>query len=148
MLRVAVGIIVGLGYGVLVGGLIFLIDFITGESDRGSVLMIDTKAILRDLILVSMIITGSAGALVGFIVTLVRALKIRAAIIGFSIGLVLLVGVLLKVSPQLDMSADAPLSSFSFLFLMFLVLFIMFPAGLAATGVTTSVVATKFLSTR
>ena len=32
MLRVLVGIIVGLGYGVVVGGLIFLIDFITGES--------------------------------------------------------------------------------------------------------------------
>ena len=50
MLRVLVGIIVGLGYGVLVGLAILLIDFITGESDRGSVLMLGNKAILRFLI--------------------------------------------------------------------------------------------------
>lgn len=61
MLRVLVGIIVGLGYGVLVGLAILLIDFITGESDRGSVLMLGNKAILRFSNIVLMIITGWFG---------------------------------------------------------------------------------------
>jgi hypothetical protein len=148
MLRVLPGIIVGLGYGVLVGGLIFVIDFITGESDRGSVLMLDSKAILRFLILMAMIITGSAGALLGLIVTVLRAGKLKAAMIGFSIGLVILVGVLLLAAPTLDMPANASWSYFRFLLLMFLVLITAFPAGLAATGVATSAVAAKFVSTR
>ena len=145
MLRVLLGIIVGLGYGVLVGGLIFLIDLITGDSDNTS-LMIDPKAILRYLIMAAMIITGSAGALVGLLVALFRAGKIQAAMIGFTIGLVIFVGVVLKAWPQLGIPADA--YQLSFLILLFLVLIIMFPAGLAATGVTTSVVAAKFVSTR
>ena len=134
MVRVLAGIGVGLGYGVLVGGVIVLLDLITGDSDQ-SVLMIDPKAIFRALLLLAMTVTGSAGAVVGLIVTVFRTGKIQAAMIGFCTGLMVLAGIVVKIWPQLDLSALSVL--------LFLFLIIVFPAGLAATGVTASVVAGK-----
>jgi len=148
MLRVLIGIVVGLAYGVLVGSVIFLLDLITRDSDHTGGLILDPKAILRFLILLAMIITGSAGALVGLMVTLFRAGKIKAAMIGFCTGLVVLGGVVLKISSQLKLSAQASWSEVGFLILMFSVLIIMFPAGLAATGMIASVAAGKFVLTR
>jgi hypothetical protein len=78
-------------------------------------------------------------ALVGLMVTLCRAGKIKAAMIGFCTGLVVLAGVVLKISPELKLSAQVSWSEVGFLILMFSVLIIMFPAGLAATGMIASV---------
>lgn len=140
MVRVLVGIAVGLGYGVLVGAGLFLIDFITGDSDNSSGLMINAKAIFVAILLLAMIATGTLGAVVGLLVTVFRAGKIKAAIIGFGTGLLILSGVLVRVWPQLDFSANSGLG-FTLLFL--LILIIGLPAGLAATGVTASVVAAR-----
>jgi hypothetical protein len=137
------GIAVGLGYGVLVGGVIVLIDFITGDSDHSAGLMIDPKAIFQALLLLAMTVTGCAGAVVGLMVTVLRAGKIKAAIIGFCIGLLVLAGIVVKIWPQLELPANDSAFALSFLFLLFLVLLILLPAGLAATGVTASVVAAR-----
>ena len=74
----------------------------------------------------------------GLMTTLLKADKTKGGMIGFSVGLVVLAGVLLKIWPQLknELSAMSSFMDLGFLFLMFLVLFIMFPIGLAATGVT------------
>ena len=138
------GIVVGLGYGVLVGMVLFLIGFLAGSSESSS-LMIDPKAILRDLILVAMTLTGSSGAVVGLLVTLFRTGKTKAAIVGFCAGLLVFAGIIYKMWPQLVTSGNVSAFELSFVFLMLLVLLIMFPVGLAATGVTASVLARKFV---
>jgi hypothetical protein len=147
MLKVLVGIVVGLGYGVLVGGMMLLIYFLS--SDPPVDLMLDYNKMFRFLILLAMIITGSAGALVGFLVTLLRAGKLKAGMIGFGVGLVVLAAILFKISPQLKTDFMAvSWSSLSIVFLFFLALMIMFPLGLAATGVAASVVTRMSASTR
>jgi hypothetical protein len=139
MTRVLAGIGVGLGYGVVVGGVIFLIDFITGDSDHSAGLMIDPKAIFRALLLLAMTVTGTAGAVVGLMVTVLRTGKTKAAMIGFGVGLLLLSGIVVKIWPQLDLSPYRFGFGLSLLFL--LVLIIALPVGLAAAGVTASVIA-------
>jgi hypothetical protein len=147
MLKVLVGIVVGLGYGVLVGGMMLLIYFLS--SDPPVDLMLEYNKMFRFLILLAMIITGSAGALVGFLVTLLRAGKLKAGMIGFGVGLVVLAAILFKISPQLKTDFMAvSWSSLSIVFLFFLALMIMFPLGLAATGVAASVVTRMSASTR
>ena len=140
MLRVFLGVVVGLGYGVLVGGVMFL----TSDPAHPGALIPDYSEFFRFLTLIAMIITGSAGALVGLMVTLLRVGKIKAGMIGFSIGLVVLAGVLFKIW----MSANVPWSDLGASFLLFSVLMIIFPMGLTATGVTASAVAGKFVSIR
>lgn len=139
MIRVLAGIGVGLGYGVLVGAVIFVIDFITGDSDHSAGLMIDPKAIFRALLLLAMTVTGTAGAVVGLMVSVLRAGKTKAAIIGFGVGLLLLSGIVVKIWPQLDLFPNRSEFGLSLLFL--LVLIIALPVGLAVTGATASVMA-------
>ena len=67
MLRVLVGMVVGLGYGVLVGVVLFLIDVIAGGSNSNPV-MIDPQAMVRLVTTLAMTVTGCAGVVVGFIV--------------------------------------------------------------------------------
>lgn len=47
-------------------------DLITGDSDHSAGLMIDPKAIFRDLLLLAMMVTGSGGVAVGLIVTVFK----------------------------------------------------------------------------
>ena len=136
--RVLAGTGVGISYGVLVGGVIFLIYLITGGSDESAGLMIDPTAIFRALLLLAMIVTGTAGAIVGLIVTVLRTGKTKAAMIGCCTGLLVLAGIVVKTWPQLDLPANS--FEFAFLFVFFLVLVIVLPAGLAATGVTASLI--------
>ena len=147
MLRILVGILIGLGYGALVGAVIFLIYLLGSDSPVD--LIPDSKAVFRFLILLAMIITGSAGAFVGLMVTLIRLGKISAGILGFGVGLLVLTGVLFTIWPQLKIDLrDVTWPSFSFVFLFLLVLLMMFPLGLAATGVLASVATRKLVSTK
>ena len=143
MLRVLVGILIGLGYGAFVGAVLFLIYAFTGDPPVD--LMLDYAALFRFLTLLAMIITGSLGAFVGFIVSLLRLGKIKAGIIGFGLGSVVLTGVLFKIWPQLKTEQVNTWPSFSIVFLFLLLLILMFPMGLAATGLTASVVARKWV---
>ena len=119
-----------------------LIYFFSGDPPVD--LMLDSQKIFRFLILLAIIITGSAGALVGLMVTLLRVGKIKAGMLGFGIGLLVLAGVLLTML----MYADVPWYDHGAVFLMFFVLMIMFPVGLALTGMTASAMAGKFASIR
>ena len=62
-------------------------DLITGDSDHSAGLMIDPKAIFRDLLLLAMMVTGSGGVAVGLMVTVFKTGKLKAAMIGFCSGL-------------------------------------------------------------
>lgn len=134
--KILLGVVVGLGYGVLIGGSVLLINLMAGDPPVD--LMLDPGKIVRFLALVVTIICSSAGALVGLVVTVLRVNKIKARAIGFSLGWVVLVGILFTISPRLrsELSGMNSWGQIIFLFAIFLVLFIMFPVGLAATGVT------------
>jgi hypothetical protein len=142
--KTLLGVVVGLGYGVLIGGSVLLIGVMAGDPPVD--LMLDYRAILRTLILVVTVICGSAGALVGLLVTLVGADKVKARTIGFGLGWVILAGLVFTIWPQLknELSGVASWTHVTFLFSIFLVLFIVFPVGLAATGVTIVRVSGKF----
>jgi len=146
MLKILLGIVVGLGYGVLIGGSVLLINLMAGDPPVD--LMLDYSKIVRFLALLVTIICSSAGALVGLVVTLLRANKIKATTIGFSLGWVMLAGILFTIWPQLrsELSGMNSWGQIIFLFAIFLVLFIIFPVGLAATGVTAVRMSDKFAS--
>lgn len=144
--KTLVGVVVGLGYGVLIGGLLLLINGMAGDPPVD--LMLDYNAIVRSLILVVTIICGSAGALVGFLVTLVSADKMKARTIGFILGCLVSVGIVFTLLPQLnnELSGMTSWGVVTFLFLIFLVLFMMFPIGLAATAMAAVRVSGRFAS--
>ena len=86
MLKILLGIVVGLGYGVLIGGSVLLINLMAGDPPVD--LMLDYSKIVRFLALLVTIICSSAGVLVGLVVTLLRVNKIKARTIGCSAPLV------------------------------------------------------------
>jgi len=134
--KLLLAVVVGLGYGVLIGGSVLLIALIAGGPPGD--LMLDYSKIVRFLVILVTIISGSAGVLVGLAVTLLRVDKIKARTIGFSFGCVILAGIVFTIWPQLrnELSAIDSWIQVIFLLLLFLMLFVMFPIGLAATGVT------------
>lgn len=144
--KILLGVVVGLGYGVLIGGSVLLINLMAGDPPVD--LMLDNSKIATFLALLVTIICSSAGALVGLVVTLLRVNKIKARTIGFSLGCVVLAGILFTTWPQLrsELSGMTSWGQIIFLFSIFLVLFIMFPIGLAATGVTAVRMSDKFAS--
>lgn len=137
MRRVLMGVVVGFGYGLLVGAVMFLL--LLADRDHSGSLMIDFTELLRFLTLLAIIICGSAGALVGLLVTLLRAPAISAGMIGLSIGLVVLVGVVIAIW----IFANVAWSDVGGVIVLLLVLMIMFPIGLGATGMMASAVARK-----
>lgn len=141
--KILVGVVVGLGYGVLVGGSVLLLGLIAGAPPLD--MMLDYSKIVRAIVLIVTIITGSAGALIGFVVTLLRVNKIKARTIGFSFGCVVWAGIVITIWPQLK-NELSQMNSWIFLLSIFLVLFIVFPIGLAATGVTAVHLSDKFAS--
>ena len=146
MSKILLGVVVGLGYGVLIGASLFLISVMAGDPPID--LMLDYSAMFRFLTLIVSVICGLAGALVGLVVTLVSADKVRARTIGFSLGWVILAGIVFTIWPQLknELSGMGSWTEVTFLFSIFLVLFIVFPIGLAATGVTVVHMSRKFAS--
>ena len=144
--KILLGVVVGLGYGVLIGGSVLLINLLAGDPPVD--LMLDYSKIVRFLALLVTITCSSAGVLVGLVVTLLRVNKIKARTIGFSLGWVMLAGILFTIWPQLrsELSGMNFFGQIIFLFSIFLVLFIMFPIGLAATGVTAVRMSDKFAS--
>jgi hypothetical protein len=143
ILKTLSGVVVGLGYGVLIGGLLLLIGVMAGDPPVD--LMLDNNAILTSLVLLVTTICGSAGALVGLLVTLLNADKKKARIIGFSLGWLILIGIVFTIWPQLKNELSGT-TSWVFLFSIFLVLFFVFPIGLAVTGMAAVRLSGQFAS--
>lgn len=146
IVKILSGVVVGLGYGVLIGGLLLLISVIAGNPPVD--LMLDYKAILTSIILIVTIICGSAGALVGLLVTLSNADRKKARTIGFSLGWLYLIGIVFTIWPQLknELSAITSWADVGLLLPVFLVLFIVFPVGLAVTGMVAVRMSGRFAS--
>ncbi len=146
IVKILLGVVVGLGYGVLMGGLLLLISVIAGDPPVD--LMLDYKAILTFLILLVTIICGSAGAIVGLLVALLNADKKKARTIGFSLGWLYLIGIVFAIWPQLknELSAITSWADAAVLVPIFLVLCVVFPIGLAVTGMVAVRASRRFAS--
>jgi hypothetical protein len=141
--KTLLGVVVGLGYGVLIGGLLLLISVMAGDPPVD--LMLDNNAILTSLLLLVTIICGSAGALVGLVVTLLNVDTKKARTIGFCLGWLVLIGIVFTIRHQLKNELSGTTSWVS-LFPIFLVLFVVFPIGLAATGMAAVRMSGRFAS--
>ena len=87
MLRGLIGVILGLTYGGLVGVLMFLLTRIGLDRAHPGPLIPNAIEMAWFVTVMSGVITGVSGALVGLVVGLSGVDKAKAAGIGFSIGL-------------------------------------------------------------
>jgi len=131
ILRGLVGIILGLTYGGLVGVLMFLRTHIGLDREHPGPLIPNAIEMAWLITVMSGVITGISGALVGLVVGLAAVDKAKAAAIGFSFGL--LVFALLSI----DSWTGSGLRNFSWPD------FVMFPIGLALVGVLVAVVVAR-----
>ena len=144
--RTLVGVVIGLAYGFLVGGSLALVSFAAGDSPVD--MMIDYGELFRFLILLATIISCSAGVFVGLIVTLLGVDRLKAGTIGFGVGLLIIAGIVFTIWPQLknEWSGMDSVVELRLVFAIFLVLFIIFPIGLATTGLMAVKMSGKFAS--
>ena len=141
IVRGLAGLILGIGYGLLAGALIFL--WVSLTSDGPGPMIPDNYGWGRMVAMYTALMTGACGALVGLVVGLLGVGKARGGTIGGVAGLVIVISFLL--------SSLSGLSGFSRLswplwkeFLSVCLFFILvFPVGLMLTGVVVSVVARK-----
>ena len=131
------GLLVGIGYGIFVGALIFLIIRFT--SDPGPMIP-DNNGWGQMVLTYATFTAGVCGALVGLVVGLSGANKVRGGIIGSVIGLL----VLLYLSRD-SWTGGTKLSSTQWqeLFGISVLLLLFMPIGLGLTGIVVSIIVGK-----
>ncbi|CAN5397160.1 MAG: hypothetical protein ACR2GW_03905 [Pyrinomonadaceae bacterium] len=130
---------IGVGYGVLVGALTFLLTRIGRDPAHPGPLIPDANEMARLVTVLAMLITGICGGLVGLIVGLSGVREGRAAMTGFGFGLLVLALV--------SMNSWTALANGSWRdWLNLLILLIILPIGLALTAVVVSAVADRLES--
>jgi len=141
ILKGIAGVLVGVGYGLLVGALMFLLTGIGRDHAHPGPLIPDANEMARFVTVMAMIITGICGSLVGLAVTLSGVGKGWAGIIG--IGLGVLVVALVSVNSWTALLRGSWPDWHNLLMLLLIL-----PGGLALTGVVVSKVARKLESYR
>jgi hypothetical protein len=135
-----VGVAIGVGYGLLVGALIYVWWQLTNDPDHPGPMIPDNNGWGRMVTFFATVITAACGALVGLIVGLSGAKKRLAGMIGAGVGLLLFL-------PFMADSCSA-VAKFSwpmwrdFLLASFM-LFLIFPFGLALAGLAVSTITSK-----
>ena len=90
VLRGLTGLIIGLGYGVLVGALTFLLWCASHDSALPGPLIPDNNEWGRIVTVIAALIAGGCGAVVGLIVGLSGVNRGRGGVIGLAIGMAVL----------------------------------------------------------
>ena len=134
MLRGVAGLIIGIGYGLLLGGLLFLLFRIVSDPAHPGPMIPDENEWGRLLVTMATASGVISGALVGLIVSLSGTGKTRGAAIGFIAGLGVLVYGFWGSWTRVDFS----LSGLVLILLILTVCFLLFPIGLAGTGALVS----------
>lgn len=137
IMRGLAGVLIGIAYGILVSGVVFLLlrpDQVKPAS--GLMIMIDPVAMAWIGVAASGIITGLCAVVIGLIVGMAGLGKAKAAILGFLMGM--LVFVLLDLSSG---SRGLPRTLLEWISL--LVITTILPVGLALTGIVLSIVSDK-----
>ena len=141
IVRGLAGLILGIGYGVVAGGLAFLLFAFT--IDVPGPMIPDNYGWARIATVATALIAGVCGALVGLVVGLSGVEKTRAGMIGGAFGLMILTTFLL--SPWADF-AGLSWSVWKEFLGVCLFLLLLFPIGLTLTGIVVSVVTHKLTS--
>lgn len=136
VLKGLAGVGIGLGYGLLAGALVFLSVQLT---DPGPMIPDNHGWGLLVMVYVSFI-AGVCGALVGLVVGLSGMNKQRGAMMGAAMGLMLCLPWFVQSCSGLS-TLSWPLHRDFFLAMFFFLL--VFPVGLASTGIVVSIVTRK-----
>ena len=141
VLKGLLGLIVGSGYGLIVGALAFLSWRLLDDPAHPGPMIPDRNGWAQLVTVFATVIAGVCGALVGMVVGLSGANKVRAGTIGGGVGLVLFLLFSANLSSgltNLSWREWQALLGVSFIFLLFL------PIGLGLTGIAASIVVGKF----
>jgi len=137
IIRGLAGVFIGIAYGVLVSGVVFLLlrpDLVKPAS--GLLIMIDPVAMAWIGVAASGIITGLCAVVIGLIVGMAGLGKAKAAILGFLIGLLVFGLLNINAGPR-----GLPQTLLEWITL--LVITAILPVGLALTGMVVSIVGDK-----
>ena len=138
LIRGLLGVIIGIAYGVLVSAVVFLLtrpDLM--KPDSGLMIMLDSRALAWFGVMISGVIAGVCAAVVGLVVGLAKLDKIKAAIMGFATGLLVLS--LFAIS----FGSPGPPNTLR-QWIELLVSIAILPVGLALTGMVVSVAGAKW----
>lgn len=142
IIRGLAGLIIGAGYGLVVGGLVFLLFRIVSDPSNPGPMIPDEQGWGRMIVTIATVSGLIGGALVGLVVSVSGVRKSIGAIVGLLAGLGVLVYWFWGSGHRLDFTW----SSLLFLALLFAICFLIFPMGLAITGVLVSVVSGRLKS--
>ena len=104
VIRAIAGLLIGIAYGFLVYGLVFLLIRPDLVKPSSGLMIIDSAAMAWIGTLFAGIIAGVCGALVGLIVGLVRFRRRTATVLGFATGFVVLGLLSIDSAPHLPRS--------------------------------------------
>lgn len=137
-LRGLAGLLVGSGYGLVVGAITFLLFWVT--SDSPGPMIPDNTGWGELVVTYGTFIAGVFGAVVGLVVGLSGVSKVRAIIIGAAIGLVIL---LYFMREPLVGLTELPWPQWKEFLKIFVALLLFLPIGLGLTGMFVSMIAGK-----
>ena len=132
LLRGIVGVMIGVGYGVLLGALTFLYSRIGRDPAYPGPMIPNENEWAQIVTIMALILFGTCGALTGLIVGISSVGKGRAGTIGFGIGFLVLA--LLSVNSYSALARGSVLEWFNLLIGL-----IILPGGLTITSVLVSV---------
>jgi hypothetical protein len=141
LLRGIIGVMIGVGYGVLLGALTFLYTHIGRDPAYPGPMIPNENEAARIFTIVAMILFGTCGALTGLIVGISSVGRGRAGTIGFGIGFLVLA--LLSVNSYSALASGSALE-----WLHLLIMFIILPGGLAIASVLVSIAVSRLESSR
>jgi len=144
IVRAIVGVLVGIGYGLLVGAITFRLMQLTYDPRYPGAMIPDAAGWARIVTFFAAVITGFFGALVGLVVGVARADATRGAVIGVSVGLGLfLVLTVSDFSGYWNSLLKNPSQVWSILLIHIAIFFVAFVLGLPVVGLVTGFINSK-----
>ena len=139
LLRGIFGVMIGVGYGVLLGALTFLYSHIGRDPAYPGPMIPNENEWAQIVTIMALILFGTCGALTGLIVGISSVGKARAGTIGFGIGFLVLA--LLSVNSWSALARGSALEWFNLLIGL-----IILPGGLTITSVLVSAAVSRLES--
>jgi len=144
ILRAALGALIGIAYGWLVGAVTFQLMQLTYDPRYPGAMIPDANGWARLTAFFAAVITGFFGTLVGVAVGLARANAIRGAVIGVSFGLGLfLMMVVWDFTEYWSWLMREPAHVRPILLIHVASFFVAFPLGLSVVGLVTGFITSK-----
>jgi hypothetical protein len=137
LLRGIAGLIIGIAYGGLMAALIFLA--IRVQGDAPGPMIPDNYGWGQMVLYMITLIATSSGAMVGLVVSLSGLNKIGGAVMGLVVGL----GVLIYLFWGTWTGLNFELWSILLIVVLLTICFVLFPVGLALTGMLVSLVSIR-----